>query len=147
MWPIVRTPGALALVPWMPHNSLPRAATMFCDAARHGGIYYVGQWGTELGMCIKQLPDWVAPQQATGLAGVVDAVRLSHIRETATSGYTGIIYPPSLPCMAGQQQCAARRTWQGGNNVQRAKWIAAAAAAHPTLVRYCCGIAWGKGSV
>ena len=71
---------AHVLVPWVPDAPLPTISTMFCDATHSGGIYDAGQWGDELGMRIKQLPKWVATQQAVELEGVVDSVRLSAYR-------------------------------------------------------------------
>ena len=40
----------------------------------------MGQWGHQLGMRIKRLPDWVATQQAADLAGVVETVKLCAYR-------------------------------------------------------------------
>ena len=40
---------ACALVPFMPHSSLSTTETIFCDAARQGHDYYVGQGENHLG--------------------------------------------------------------------------------------------------
>ena len=72
---------ACAVVPWRPHDSLPPVTTMFCDVACQGGAYYVGQWGHELGMRIKRLPDWVATLPSRRRSWrVVDTVKLCAYR-------------------------------------------------------------------